>query len=424
MDAEPVNELDRIARRHDIRYGEYKGGGLFKNRYFLYNRADEQFIEESKHIGGVAAIVSRGVFRVKGAIMPKMEEKRSQYANLSRANLARKRDRYPDMFPAGRPKRRPGLTYMYDRHLRGRPRLPGTIKKKMVYKRKRRRGRRITRRRGKRRKFRRGRRRRGKRGGLRSLMFKLDRLRAVPRSFYEHDTTQFSYGVNQCIYQSFATGTLTDLSPVLAKITSGTDNRRFMVHRMFSVVNLRHNTICGGWVQFFWMTPRVRMSINQDPFSVMNAADNLYTDTDFMSDPGSSPLAVPELVRMWRVKKGRPFFMEAGQSMMLTLRPKRRNFMFKERDWDADSVEFMPGITKFLFMKAWGPVGVDDTTATQVGTAAGRIDAIVTFVCGWKDIPQPEYDVSTGTDGRGALAAGWKGMYSTGTGLIDDAIAV
>nr|ASC49296.1 VP1 [Dromedary camel bocaparvovirus 1] len=70
---EPVNKADEAAKRHDLAYNQYLNKGL--NPYLKFNKADQQLIDDLSDDSSLGGKFARGVFSVKRALAPSLDEK-------------------------------------------------------------------------------------------------------------------------------------------------------------------------------------------------------------------------------------------------------------------------------------------------------------------------------------------------------------
>ena len=72
----------------------------------------------------------------------------------------------------------------------------------------------------------------------------------------------------------------------------------------------------------------------------------------------------------------------------------------------------MPRYSKVALFKFWGPLGVDDTDNTQIGTASVRLDFLSTTTIRYTIITERTENIAVSGSGTGlgSLAAGWKGI--------------
>nr|ASC49312.1 VP1 [Dromedary camel bocaparvovirus 1] len=85
---EPVNKADEAAKRHDLAYNQYLNKGL--NPYLKFNKADQQLIDDLSNDSSLGGKFARGVFSVKRALAPSLNEKQLAPGRSAEQKQARK----------------------------------------------------------------------------------------------------------------------------------------------------------------------------------------------------------------------------------------------------------------------------------------------------------------------------------------------
>nr|ASC49308.1 VP1 [Dromedary camel bocaparvovirus 1] len=85
---EPVNKADEAAKRHDLAYNQYLNKGL--NPYLKFNKADQQLIDDLSDDSSLGGKFARGVFSIKRALAPSLNEKQLAPGRSAEQKQARK----------------------------------------------------------------------------------------------------------------------------------------------------------------------------------------------------------------------------------------------------------------------------------------------------------------------------------------------
>nr|ASC49340.1 VP1 [Dromedary camel bocaparvovirus 1] len=85
---EPVNKADEAAKRHDLAYNQYLNKGL--NPYLKFNKADQQLIDDLSNDSSLGGKFARGVFSIKRALAPSLNEKQLAPGRSAEQKQARK----------------------------------------------------------------------------------------------------------------------------------------------------------------------------------------------------------------------------------------------------------------------------------------------------------------------------------------------
>nr|ASC49328.1 VP1 [Dromedary camel bocaparvovirus 1] len=85
---EPVNKADEAAKRHDLAYNQYLNKGL--NPYLKFNKADQQLIDDLSNDSSLGGKFARGVFSIKRALAPSLDEKQLAPGRSAEQKQARK----------------------------------------------------------------------------------------------------------------------------------------------------------------------------------------------------------------------------------------------------------------------------------------------------------------------------------------------
>lgn len=258
-----------------------------------------------------------------------------------------------------------------------------------------------------RRRRRRGRRRRPNLRRLARRVYRNSRRlpRQIPDLHYKYLTKQLEWLVNACDYTELILNDISLLTVIMDDVSTSPTAHMKVVSSKLNW-RMRNNTNVAVHYQIYWCKPRHAMDATYLPESIMTTLISDHSELA-TNDLASTPTIFPEFLQHFRVKPGRIRTLEAGESHAYSM--KSRPFQFYARTFERESYRIAK-FSKIALIKAWGAPGVDDTTATQVGTSTGRIDIVATWYLRRTFQADDEYDIRQETSQLGALGAGWKGI--------------